>query len=196
MDTKPFYSYDNQIEGLKNKGIIVEYDECLKFLKDVNYYRFSAYLLPYMNNLKEVSFKEIQQIYEFDSKLRALLIQIIERIEIKFRSRLSYYFAEKYGAEGYLDASNYSKRHDHAAFLGHISKCIKENSQSPVIKHHEQKYSGHYPVWVLIEFFSMGMLSFFYSDLNRSDRKAIVKNMDYCRSDKEIERWLRCLTIY
>ncbi len=173
MDLKPFYSYNKQIEELKNKGLAVDYDECLEFLKDVNYYRFSAYLLPYKNNLKEVSFKEIQQIYEFDSKLRALLIPIIERIEIKFRSRLSYYFAGKYGAEGYLDASNYSKRHDHAAFLGHVSKCIKENSQSLIIKHHNQKYGGHYPILVLIEFFSMGMLSFFYSDLNRSDRKAI-----------------------
>ena len=48
---------------------------------------------------------------------------------------------------------------------------------------------------MLIEFFSMGMLSYFFSDMKRSDKKVLVKSMEYDRSDKEIESWLRCLTI-
>ena len=31
------------------------------------------------------------------------------------------------------------------------------------------------PLWVLIEFFSMGMLSYFFSDMKRADKKALVK---------------------
>ena len=41
----------------------------------------------------------------------------------------------------------------------------------------------------------MGMLTYFFSDMRRSDKKVLVKSMEYDRSDKEIESWLRCLTI-
>ena len=167
----------------------------LRFLQDVNYYRLSAFFLPYERNLRGVPFSRIVRLYEFDSKLRALLIPLIEKVEIRFRSRIAYMFAERYGAEGYLESSSFSSRHDHETFIAHIQKCVKENRQSVVVKHHEEKYGGHYPLWVLIEFFSMGMLSYFFSDMKRADKKALVKSMDYNRSDKEIESWLRCLTI-
>lgn len=195
MNIKPFFSYEQQIEELQRKGIILNHDECLDFLKDVNYYRLSAYLLPYKGKAARLEFNQIKKIYEFDSKLRSLVIPVIENVEIKFRSRLAYLFSEKYGAEGYLDSSNFSSRHNHEAFLSHIAKCITDNRQSVVIKHHEEKYESHYPLWVLIEFFSMGMLSYFYSDMKRSDKKHLVKEIGFPRSDREIESWLRCLTI-
>ena len=195
MGLKPFFSYEQQVGELRKKGIIIDCDECLRFLQDVNYYRLSAFFLPYKGNLCGVHFSQIVKLYEFDSNLRALLDPIIESIEIRFRSRIAYMFSERYGAEGYLEPSSFSSRHNRDTFITHITKCLKENRQSVVIKHHEEKYSGHYPLWVLIEFFSMGMLSYFFSDMKRADKKALVKSMGYDRSDKEIESWLRCLTI-
>ena len=41
----------------------------------------------------------------------------------------------------------------------------------------------------------MGMLSYFYSDMKRGDKKHLVKEISFPRSDREIESWLRCLTI-
>lgn len=196
MDVKPFFSYEQQIEELQHKGIILDYIDCLNFLKKVNYYRFSAYLLPYKGKTLGLEFSRIKKIYEFDSKLRVLVIPIIiEIIEAKFRSRLAYLFSEKYGAEGYLDSDNFSTKHSHEVFLSQIEKCINDNRQSVVIKHHKEKYEGHYPLWVIIEFFTMGMLSYFYSDMKRGDKKHLVKEMGFSRSDQEIESWLRCLTI-
>ena len=82
MNIKPFFSYEQQIEELQRKGIILDHDECLDFLKDVNYYRLSAYLLPYKGKTARLEFNKIKKIYEFDSKLRSLVIPIIENIEI------------------------------------------------------------------------------------------------------------------
>ena len=62
----------------------MDHDECLDFLKDVNYYRLSAYLLPYKGKTARLEFNKIKKIYEFDSKLRSLVIPIIENIEIMF----------------------------------------------------------------------------------------------------------------
>lgn len=103
------------------------------------------------------------------------------------------FFSGKYGAEGHLDEDNFSKRHDHDAFRLHLARCVKENRTSLVVTHHEKKYDGHYPFWVIIEFFSLGMLSYFYSDLLRDDKKTIAKALG-CKSDDKLESWLRCLT--
>jgi len=48
-----------------------------------------------------------------------------------------------------------------------------ENRRTLVVKHHQGKYGGQFPIWVIIEFFSMGMLSYCYSDLKSEDQKTI-----------------------
>ncbi len=194
MQLKPFFFYEQQVELLKNKGVVIEDEEaCIAFLKRVNYYRLSAYFLPFGKSYDGLAFSEIRRIYEFDGALRAVLSPIIERIEITLRSVVSYCFSEKYGAEGYLSASNFSRKHNHEAFQSHLVRCLKENNKSNVVMHHEEKYDGHYPLWVIVEFFSLGMLSYFYSDLTRDDKKAITRALGY-KSDRKLESWLRCLT--
>ena len=64
---------------------------------------------------------------------------------------------------------------------------------SLVVTHYERKYDGLYPLWVIVEFFSLGMLSYFYSDLLRDDKKMIARALG-CKSDEKLESWLRCLT--
>ena len=193
MHLKPFFSYEQQLESLKEKGIFIDDPVALGFLKSVNYYRFSAFILPFKGRYENLLFSRIKRIYEFDCKLRALLFPVIESIEIRLRAVISYVFAEKYGAEGYLKEINFSSKHDHAAFKLHLARCIKDNRTSLVVMHHEKKYDGHYPFWVVVEFFSLGMLSYFYSDLLRDDKKAIAKALG-CKSDEKLESWLRCLT--
>ena len=56
------------------------------FLKQANYYRLSAYFLPFRKKngtyFADISFNRIQRIYKFDSKLRGVLFNCIERIEL------------------------------------------------------------------------------------------------------------------
>ena len=70
---------------------------------------------------------------------------------------------------------------------------MEENSNTLVVKHHKQKYEGKFPLWVIIEFFSVGMLSYFYKDMITEDKKAIAMNL-YSTSPVQLESWLRCLT--
>lgn len=44
-------TYEEQVELIKDKGFIIENDSnCIHFLKTANYYRLSAYYLPFRNN--------------------------------------------------------------------------------------------------------------------------------------------------
>ena len=90
-----------------------------------------------------------------------MIFGIIEHIEVYFRTQIAYYAAHKYGALGYLDESMFSEKHNNTIYLEKIAACIEENANTLVVKHHKQKYEGKFPLWVIIEFFSVGMLSYF-----------------------------------
>ncbi|MCD8295066.1 MAG: Abi family protein [Clostridia bacterium] len=100
-------TYDEQVSILEMKGFIIEdRQECIKFLREANYYRFSAYLLPYKlpdgTYKPNIPLKRIQNIYEFDGKLSNWIFHCIEKIEFYIRSQIAYYYGHKYGSLGYL----------------------------------------------------------------------------------------------
>ena len=191
-------TYDQQLEIIKLKGFVVNNDtECIEFLKQVNYYRLSAYFLPFRKKdgayFENINFNRIQRIYEFDSRLRGLLFHCIEKIELYLRTKLAYYSGHSYGSLGYIDENNYNEKHDHEKFTKLLNVCIEENKNTLVVKHHKAKYKGAFPIWVIIEFFSMGMLSYFYADLQSGDQKSIAKEV-YSTSVACLKSWLRCIT--
>ena len=187
------------VKILQSKNIIIANDISAKaFLNRVNYYRLSGYFLPFQVNghgplFSNIEFERLIAIYEFDEQLRNLIAGAVDEIEIYLRTQLSYYHAHKYGEEGYMDAANYNSKHNHASFTNRVNSCIKENSRTLVVKHHMNKYAGHFPIWVIIEYFSMGMISYFYSDMPNNDKTTIAQNL-YGVNYQVMESWLRCLT--
>lgn len=191
-------TYDEQVERISEKGFIIEdVKSCKGFLRQANYYRLLAYYLPFKKKdgtyMKGIPFKRIQRIYEFDSHLRSLLSQIIEQIEFYLRTQLSYYISFAYGALGYLEPSTFNTHHNDVVFKEKIAACIDDNKRTLVVKHHIQKYGGKFPMWVIIEFFSMGMLSYLYADLLTPDKKKIAADA-FSTSADCLQSWLRCAT--
>ena len=86
----------------------------------------------------------------------------------------------------------YRHQHNAAKFEEKLNLCIEENSSTLVVKHHKANYNGQFPIWVIIEFFSIGMLSYFYKDMLAEDKKIIASDMG--TAPKLLESWLRCLT--
>lgn len=191
-------TYEQQVEIINSKGFVVNNDtECIEFLEQTNYYRLSAYFLPFRKKdgtyFENINFNRIQRIYEFDSRLRGLLFNCIERIELYLRTQLAHYSGHIYGALGYIDENNYNEKHNHEKFMKLLNMCIEENKNTLVVKHHKEKYNGAFPIWVIIEFFSMGMLSYFYADLQSAIQKSIAKEV-YGASVACLKSWLRCVT--
>lgn len=171
---------------------------CELFLSQVNYYRFSAYFLPFLDKSTElcfdgITFERIKQIYYFDQSLRALIFEMIEDIEVHVRTEIAYYHVHKYGPDGYMASTNYNKRHDHNDFLKRVSNCVNENRKTLVVQHHNKKYDGRFPLWVMIEFFSIGMLSHFYRSFTTKDQKIIAKEL-YGITPEILQSWMRCIT--
>lgn len=199
MELKKPTTFEEQVELLKKKNIIVkDKSSCINFLSKTNYYRLTGYYLPFIRKEEEkcfipLEFTRIQNIYAFDAELRNLISFAIEKIEVHIRTQLAYYHAHKYGAEGYMYKSSFNKRHDHDSYLRHIRTCITENANTLVVKHHNTQYGGHFPIWAIIEFFSVGMLSYFYRGMKNCDKAKIAEDI-YGVNYQTLESWLRCLT--
>lgn len=183
-------TYDEQILYLQEKhGLIIA--DCAKakeILKTVNYYRLSAYGIDLLDKQTDkyregTSLEQIYSLYQFDSRLRNIISPVIEYVEIRLRSCISYHLAIKYGAECYRDRSFFKPwisgvfgKDMFDVFNERVDAEIRKQSKKPMVVHHMQKYEGHFPIWVVVELLSLGALSTLYSLMKREDQKAIALN--------------------
>ncbi len=191
-------NYEQQIEILRSRGCIIQDENLAKdILSKTNYYRLTAYFLPFKLSddtyITGTDFNTVYQIYEFDRKIRTILFSAIEEIEVHLRSTLAYYHAHKYNPLGYLDNNNYSPKHRYTEFIFRIENEKTKRKKEPFVKHHINKYGGNFPIWVMIELFTFGLLSHFYSDLPTDDQKYIARNY-FDTYPKALASWLKCCT--
>ncbi|MDO5734368.1 MAG: Abi family protein [Eubacteriales bacterium] len=195
MDLKRATSFEEQAAIIKSRGYSEKEDGLLaNFLSRVNYYRFSAYFLPFQNQkIFPTDIESIIKIYQFDSDLRIWLLKVIDAIETDVKTKLAYHIGHEYGPEGYMDESIFNEKHKHQKLLANIERFKHENRKTPVVIHHNKKYDGRFPIWVIIEFFNLGAVSFFYADLQISDQKFIASTY-FNTGYKQLMSWLRVLT--
>lgn len=194
MNLKPAKTFKEQIIRISEHGFSITDEPALEtFLKHANYYRFSAYFLPFNHLIKKPDISVPIGLYTFDKVLRMWLYKIIGDIEHYSKTQIAYYLAHEIGAEAHLDEDIFNPKHDHTEFLVKYEKTINENRRTLVVKHHKLNYGGKFPIWVVIEFFSIGMLSLFYSDLKLNHQKHIANNC-FGTGYKQMSSWFRVLT--
>lgn len=199
MYPKPPLKYEEQLEKLKKRGCIINDDKkCISILESVNYYRLSAYFLPFKlddGNYKEgLSFDRVFSIYEFDRKLHGILFNALEETEIFLRSKIAYFHAHEYGALGYMDKANFSVKAElHENFIENFKREIDKNKNILFVKHHIYKYGGEFPIWAASEMFTFGMLSKFFANMTCQDRENLSNDI-YKTNPKFVGSWLRCCT--
>ncbi|TFE24721.1 Abi family protein [Cohnella luojiensis] len=103
-ELKPPATYKEMIDILRSRGLKVgNENRATDILKRINYYRLTGYLLPYkINEEKYIDgtvFEHVVELYDFDMRLRSLLLDIFEYVEVSMRSQISYHLAHKYGSE-------------------------------------------------------------------------------------------------
>jgi len=198
---KPPKTYKEQIEIFKNRNLQIENpEEAEKVLQRINYYRLSGYGLTLKDPIHEnqyingSSFKQMLSLYEFDRKLRSLLLQVLEVIEIAFRTHISYEIAHKLGPLGYKEKENFNDEKFHTELMDELNKMIKKSYRSELfIQHHFKKYGGQIPIWAVIEVTSFGFLSKFYKNL-KADLKKHIAETYYKIPYIYIESWLYALS--
>ena len=208
--SKPFKEISELLEILKNRRLIInDYQFATDFLHNVNYYRLSAYYIPFYespNLFKDnVRFEDICNLYEFDKELRGVIFKYLEQIEIILRTKITHNHARKYGAYGYRNDENslnkaYKIRNNSTktVYDEFMEKVEQETNRSNevFIKHIKEKYkTNHLPIWALSEILSFGTLTKLYTILPKILKKEIANSFHENLDIKVLDNWLLGLTV-
>lgn len=194
---KPARTFDQQLDLLRQRGLTVgDPVRALRWLQSVSYYRLSAYLLPFKDGEQfrpETDFNDVAGLYIFDRKMRLLVLDAIDRIEVAIRTSVTYEIGHVYGAFGHTDPANVAPGFDHSRFMSELLEEEKRAMET-FASHFRQQYAEepHLPVWMATELLSFGTVSKLYQSLDPKLRQQVAA--PYKVDAQFLVSWLHTLT--
>lgn len=227
--SKPWKSYADQLDHLIARGLhVTDRALAIDYLERIGYYRLSGYWFPFRERsglacrLDESSrkpksvkvehialdefkpgatFQNAVDLYVFDKKLRLLVLDGLERIEIALRVDLSHVLG-KLNTFAYLRAELFHddfsiqldkktglSRH-HVWLTKHANLIIRSNEE--FVRHNKEKYGLPLAIWVACEVWDFGTMSTLFNGMRETEQDAIAR--EYGISNGRIfATWLRSL---
>ncbi len=212
--SKPARTFEQQADLLLKRGMVGDRGEIVGRLSAVNYYRLSAYWFTFRIASPDGSrqddvrpgteFRAVWDRYVFDQRLRLLMMDVIERIEVALRTRLAYHHAHKYGATAYADTPGslpemkawhpaYKDRRAHWRWIEKVREEIERGHDHPLVKHFRATYtlSPDLPIWAAVELMSLRQVVSMYQGSHQRIREDVAQFFGVHPS--ELESWLLML---
>lgn len=218
---RPWKSFGDQLELLKSRGMVVtDESAALSYLERIGYYRLSAYWYPFRvfkveqdpvtrvlrtvrtdQFVDNTQFVDAVELYLFDKKLRLLVMDALERIEVALRVDIAYLLGER-NTFAYLDSSEL-----HPSFANKIGRTEKttfdawrekyrvllDRSKEDFVKHYRTHHGPDLPLWVAVEVWDFGAVSQLLAMMKVADQQRIATK--YGLSDwKVFQSWVRSLS--
>lgn len=219
---RPWKSFTDQLQQLKDRGMIITDDAAaLSYLERIGYYRLTAYWYsfrvfrleqdPTTKALSTVrtdqfetntQFVDAVELYLYDKKLRLLVMDALERIEIGLRVDIAYLLGQR-NTFAHLDAGEL-----HPSFAGKMDKRtgksafdswqdkykgLQDRSKEDFVKHYREKHGLDLPLWVAVEIWDFGAISQLLAMMKVADQQQIAAK--YGVNDwKVFKSWVRSLS--
>lgn len=155
------------------------------YLMNIGYHRLSAYIYPFYKIPKyelalkeETTFEQVLTLYRFDKKLRILLFNEIEKIEVAIRSVLANIGCQELGDRYWITKPEHFANAD--KFKQTLAVIEKElaSSKEDYIEDFRRNYVENYPpAWMITEVLSFGNLNYIYSNI--ANNRLMKRIADY-----------------
>jgi abortive infection bacteriophage resistance protein len=182
--TKPPLTYAQQVALLQSRGLVINNsNDAIKFLQQVNYYRFSAYCIPFQNPRDIFSpgttFEKIVELYRLDEELRNNFLAMLSPVEIFLRTRIVYELSHGWGAFAHYDPANFRNDFNHSDWISSLEEEVTRGKET-FLEHYKTKYNGfpRLPLWIACEIMSLGRLSFLYHGLLPDPQRRICSVLE------------------
>ncbi|MBR1225231.1 Abi family protein [Bradyrhizobium sp. AUGA SZCCT0176] len=180
-------------------------------LEHIGYYRLTGYLYQFKTGdesfLPGTTFESVHDRYIFDRKLRLLIIEAVEKIEIAARVSISDSLALKHGAHWYLnrglfgtpnwfyskDKAKFDLAAWHARFVEDSRRQIEQSHQG-FIKHYYKTYADPEmpPCWMVFEIISFGSVSNCFKFLKSPEVKETCRK--FALNHHVLSSWLHSMS--
>lgn len=220
---KPHLTFPQQVERLAEYGIVTVREQALHALSTIGYYRLSGYWYPYRlidhaaspdqgrparssQVVPGTTLRQVVALYDFDRRLKLLVMDAIERIEVAVRVQLAYElgaidtFAHQNATLFESRFSKERKQRRHSAHEEWLRKLdsLQRRSKEDFVAHFRTKYDDNLPIWVAVEVTDFGMMSILYANTRRPIRDSIAhhfgaRDTQGAGNGAALENWLRVL---
>ncbi|MBF0180954.1 MAG: Abi family protein [Magnetococcales bacterium] len=197
---KPPKTFEEQVSLLQSRGMVIDdQSSAIHYLAHLNYYRLTAYWLPFEADHGAHAFKPgtrfdaILNLYIFDRELRLLLMDAIERVEVSLRTQWAYHMAHGHGAHAFMESSLSEKKDRWQRDLDSLREEISR-SDEVFIQHYRNKYDDPElpPIWAVCEVMSLGLLSRWFTNLKPMPLRRNIA-ATYGLDDRVLQSFLRHL---
>lgn len=190
---KEYKTFNQQLKILRSRGLEVPTDGHPKrFLEEENYYNvingYKDLFLERGDDNKPVvperyrqgtHFDELKSLFLFDRELRFLFLKYILIFENSFKTVISHEFCRRYPKpNSYLEIKNYVNNNPKKVLqqISILTKTIHDKvDKEGAIKHYIEEH-GSVPLWVLVNYLTIGNLSYLFSILTDADKNVIAKS--------------------
>ncbi|WP_413456345.1 Abi family protein [Glutamicibacter sp. FR1] len=219
---KQWLSLEQQVDRLVARGLDVkDRARAIAVLEVIGYYRLTGYLYPFLESeaytddegrarvrvlgryLTGTAMEHAEAVIEFDRRLRLLVMEGVERIEVAVRMRTGYIlgrtsaFAHEQAAcfdDSFTRPSTDSRDprpSKHVQWLERV-KVRRDSSDEQFVAHFRDKYDDLMPVWALTELLELGHLSTLYRGMLQKDAEELAAAFGVPRK-KMMASWLASL---
>jgi abortive infection bacteriophage resistance protein len=198
---KPPLSFEEQADRMIQRGLIADRSLLVERLKQVNYYRLSGYLFPYRqpdDRFKPgTTFEKAWRHYAFDRRLRILVMDAVERVEVGIRTQLIYNLSHQFGPFGYCDFGSFPKleKKQYDKWIKELREEAERNREI-FVEHFRDRYGDKHkdlPLWMIGEIMSFGKILTIFNGCADSVRRSIAR--EYGVEDLILKSWLGALNV-
>jgi len=189
--SKPPLSFEQQADLLLSRGMAGDRAVIISRLSVTNYYRLSGYWHPFrqpplgpggplLDGFKDgTSFEEVWARYAFDRRLRLLVMDAIERIEVAVRTQLTYHHAHEHGPFAYATDPAALPKLSSDEFARFVERVREEigRSKDTFADHFRSKYGDSHeflPAWMLAEVMTFGTMLTLYRGSSKKVKQSVA----------------------
>lgn len=188
---------------LKSRDLFIEDEvKAEEYIKNIGYFRLSAYFYPFLEQPKDnhhfkndSSFRKVMQIYRFDRKLRLLMFNEIEKIEVAVRSTIVNITAQETDDPFWMTSQIHFVNSEKYQRMVDLIEKEYGRSKEDFIQHFRVTYSNPYPpAWVLSEILSLGTLTRIYQNIKSNQIRKKIAQCFYLNVPV-FESWMTIVTL-
>jgi abortive infection bacteriophage resistance protein len=213
--TKPHLSFADQLALLMQRGLsVTDQPKAIHHLQRIGYGRLAPYWQPFQQIVPDAAdssrtirsdqfrpgaeFRHAVDLYLFDKHLRLLFLDAIERVEVALRVDLAHALGRRdpwaHRSPAFLDLNRANASFEgstrHQNWLQKADDAINR-SKDDWVKDFFATYSPPMPIWMAVEAWDFGTLSWLLEMAHPNDRFAIAKR--YGLLPDTLVSWIKSL---
>ena len=181
--TEPYKNVHDLVQFLVARGLnITDRQKAERYLSSIGYYRLSAYMIPLMRTPKSAkqfksgaSFRQAMMLYRFDKKLRMLIFNEIEKVEVAIRATIVNTICELTGDKFWMtNPVHFSDASKFTNTLALIGKEVRRSHEEFISEFRTNHTDPYPPVWMLAEILPFGYITNIFCNLKDKKLKKKV----------------------